>query len=127
MKEWKVTDKPVSWLAVNPGIPIYECSPDPRYNRGTIVLIEKSEYLAKCKEVEELKLDLKNSHSRIDTYLDQKAALQSKVTDLEAKVKAYEAALWDIRRCQFNDIGSWLVDRAAQALKEQAGEKGEES
>lgn len=84
-------------------------------------------YLAKCQEVEELKLDLKNSHSRIDTYLDQKAALQLKVTDIEVQVKTLkeEFRKKDDEYRAMLGANSILNERLKQALKEQAGEKGE--
>lgn len=41
MSKWYAKEKPHSYLAVSPAIPVHECSPDQRFKRmGAIELVE---------------------------------------------------------------------------------------
>jgi hypothetical protein len=96
--------------------------------------IEYGAYLAKCKEVEELKSEIEEVISSrpadvCNGWRKERDALQSKVTDLEAKAKRYEAALKYIEGITFDTLSSprdliigMCHTKAVRALKEQAGE-----
>lgn len=90
--------------------------------------------LAKCREVERLRItiaDYQNGAEQNETYIrlhEENQALQSKVTDLEAKVEAYEVALGNIKDIAKSEMGlripAILLILDDVALKEQAGEGG---
>lgn len=85
LKIWKATIKPYSFLAVNPGIPIHECSPDPRYRRGEVLLVEKELFDAQALEISALKEALEVKMKKTDLEQMMRVKLPPRLKDMEVR------------------------------------------